>query len=123
MLTETKAKGEKADIIITQFNFQHTTKVDADGLSGGIYILWNDQADVQPVVLIPQEIYLNIKVSSPPFFFFLSAIYSKPYLSYKHALWKNLENFANNWSDPWLVLGDFNEITSTTEKFGGLPQS
>lgn len=100
VLIETKAKGDEADIIMAQFNFQHTAKVDADELSGRIYILWNDKANVQPVALTPQEIYLFFKVPIPPFSFFLNAIYSKPYPTYKHAQWENLENFAKNCLDP-----------------------
>lgn len=36
---------------MANFNYPHSTKVDAKGLSGGIYILWNDQANVQPIIL------------------------------------------------------------------------
>lgn len=79
MLTEIKAKGDLADMIMTQFNFPHLANVDADGLSGGIYVLWNGQTNIQPVALTPQEIYLFVKVPAPPFSFYLTAVYSKPY--------------------------------------------
>lgn len=77
VLTETKGKGEEVDLIMTQFNFPHSAKVDAKGLSGEIYILWSDQANIQPVALTPQEVYLFIKVPISPFSFDLTAVYSK----------------------------------------------
>lgn len=79
MLTEIKANRDETDMIMTQFNFPHSANVDADGLSGGIYVLWNDQTNIQQVALIPQEIYLFVKVPAPPFSFYLTAVYSKPY--------------------------------------------
>lgn len=85
---------------MAQLSFPHSVKVDADRLSGGIYVLWNDQANIQPVALTSQKIYLFVKVLIPPFLFYLNAAYSKPYPSFKHALWENLQLFARNCSDP-----------------------
>lgn len=90
MLTETKAKVDDANTIMIQFNFLHSTNVDADGLLGGIYVLWNDQTNIQQVALTPQEIYLFVKLPIPPFSFYLTGVYSKPYPSFKHTLWENL---------------------------------
>lgn len=50
----------------------------------------------------------------------LTVVYSKPYLSDKHPLWNNLKHFLSSFAGPSLVVGDFNDILSPTEKFGGL---
>lgn len=113
ILLLSKARGAEADQIMSTFNFAHSAKVDAEGAAGGIYILWSYHVTVYLVALNQQEIYISIKVcpSNPPFI--LRAIYSRPYINYKHALWNRTFHASNN--NPWLVLGDFNEITHPSE--------
>lgn len=36
-------------------------------------------------------------------------------------LWQNLELFASHFKGPWVVLGEFNKISSISKKFGGNP--
>lgn len=67
ILTEMKCGGEEADDIMAKFNYPHHIKIDSQGTAGGIYIIWNDQISVQPVVITQQEIYLFVKVHN--FFF------------------------------------------------------
>lgn len=62
MLTETKRVSDKADEIMANFTFPNTAKVDVIGLSGRIYILWNNHVNRQPVALTEQKIYLFVKV-------------------------------------------------------------
>lgn len=66
------------------FNFSITTKVDVVGFFGDIYILWNNRINIKSIALTKQEVYLFVKV--PPFahYFYLTAVYAKPYLSSKH---------------------------------------
>lgn len=103
---------------MANFNFPNTDKVDENGLSGGIYILWNNQVNIQPIALSEQEIYLFVKLPISSQSFYLTVVYAKPYSYFKHALWENLQLFASHCFDPWLVLGDFNDITSPSEIFG-----
>lgn len=53
----------------------------------------------------------------------ITAIYSKPYSSFKTLLWDNLKKFYSNYLGPHLVLGDFNDIIYSAEKFGVLEPS
>lgn len=61
--------------------------------------------------------YLFVKVNN--FSFFLTTVYARPYLEYKHALRCNFNSFYQVYNGPWLTFGDFNDITSANEKFGG----
>lgn len=121
VLTETKVVGAKVDTIMANFNFPNSAKVDVVGLSRGIYILWNNHVNIQPIALTEQEVYLFVKVPSLAQSFYITAIYAKPYISFKHMMWDNLNSFASHYNNPWLVLGNFNDIASPNEKFGGRP--
>lgn len=50
--------------------------------------------------------------------FYLSFVYAFPEPSNRHYLWERLERIATSRSDPWLIMGDFNEIKDNTEKRG-----
>ncbi|KAG5556475.1 hypothetical protein RHGRI_006921 [Rhododendron griersonianum] len=41
----------------------------------------------------------------------------------KAQAWSQLRSCARSISSPWLCIGDFNEVSSSKEKFGGLPVS
>lgn len=49
----------------------------------------------------------------------LTTCYARPYDNYKTSLWTNLLSFSHSYNDPWFLLGDFNDIVSPSEKFGG----
>jgi hypothetical protein len=49
----------------------------------------------------------------------LSAIYASPRRSERRILWKNLSVIALLHNLPWVMVGDFNDILSCEEKWGG----
>ncbi|KAI9074927.1 hypothetical protein K1719_043090 [Acacia pycnantha] len=51
--------------------------------------------------------------------FFLTAVYSLPPPNLKQVLWQELQNLSSSISDPWAILGDFNDISSPSERIGG----
>lgn len=108
---------------MSRFNFGNSTKLDVEGAFGGLYVLWNNDISVQTIARSPQELYLFVKVNQFTQPFMITAIYSKPYSSFKTLLWDNLKNFYSNYLGPHLVLGDFNDIIYSTEKFGVLEPS
>lgn len=117
VLMETKCGRDEADQIMAKFNYLHNIKVDSQGVARGIYIIWNDQVTVQPVVITQQEIYLFVKVNN--FNFSLTAMYARPYNEFKHALRYNFRSLYQVYDGHWLTFGDFNVITAVNEKFGG----
>lgn len=62
VLTETKASGDETENTTTSFNYPHTTKMDVDGATSDIYILWNEQVTVQLGQSSQPEIYLFVKI-------------------------------------------------------------
>lgn len=53
--------------------------------------------------------------------FVLSMIYGPSRFSHKHQFWDNMEDLAASISEPWVLVGDFNAVSSQQEKQGGKP--
>lgn len=54
---------------------------------------------------------------------YITVVYDNPRYARRHRLWDNLGIIAESMEDPWVVLGDFNAITSDKERRGELPIS
>ena len=66
-----------------------------------------------------QEIHATVKVRSSNLSWLISAIYASPRIEERKILWNNLKIVSQLHNLPWLMLGDFNEVLSRDEKFGG----
>lgn len=90
------------------------------GFSGGIWVLWNSNVVlVEPISNAFHEMFFKIQVSSK--IFILTAIYASLRFNIRKSLWRKLEQISSYINLPWLLMGDFNEIASSNEKFGGRP--
>ncbi|RYR45945.1 hypothetical protein Ahy_A07g031714 [Arachis hypogaea] len=50
---------------------------------------------------------------------YLTAVYASPQEGIRRLLWENLKRIADNTTDAWMSIGDFNEIAEEGEKKGG----
>ncbi|KAL7216100.1 hypothetical protein ACSBR1_028109 [Camellia fascicularis] len=97
ILTETRVGGTRGKTLSENLGFSNVHISDPIGFSGGIWLLWNDlQIDCEVLLTTEQEIHAWIKI-----------------------LWDNLMLLSTTHSSPWLMLGDFNEILTSADKFGG----
>lgn len=48
----------------------------------------------------------------------LTSVYAPPYTRQKKLFWDGLAEMANSMKDPWLIIGDVNEVMSPDEKCG-----
>ncbi|XP_074277192.1 uncharacterized protein LOC141600836 [Silene latifolia] len=118
ILSETVATN--AIDIVQNLPFDSSDIVDPIGFSGGIMILWNARdVSVTTVNKGGQLINAVVQVTSTNITFFLTAIYASPKFRLQKLLWDSLIDLADNLSLPWTCLGDFNEVSSASEKFGG----
>jgi endonuclease/exonuclease/phosphatase family metal-dependent hydrolase len=49
----------------------------------------------------------------------LTVVYASPRDNERSEAWRKLRNLAGTIHDPWLMMGDFNEIASPNEKKRG----
>ena len=124
ILTETKVSGSRAKDISNRLPFDRAFHANNFGFSCGIWVLWDStQAELSFLSSIEQEIHSIVKDFSTNSSWLLSAIYASPRYAERQLLWDNFSMVPGLHSLPWVIAGDFNEMLSGDEKFGGNPIS
>lgn len=114
ILTETCLSGDRATSVIRTLGYERYIKVDDMGFTGGTWALWNPaNILVEPITTAFHEIYLKVQVKTHTFL--LTAT--------RKTIWEKLAYFSDYINISWLIIGDFNEISSANKIFGGNPLS
>lgn len=117
ILTETHLSGDRVATIIT-LGFKRYIKVDAMGFLGGIWVLWNPLSLlVEPIASVFHEVYFKVQVNYSPFL--LTTLYASLEFSIRKTIWNKLSYLFDFITSPWIIIGDFNDISSPNEKLGG----
>lgn len=119
-LLETRASGNKADLIVKRLGFNNWLRVEATGYAGGIWLLWNEwETDVQYVYSDTQILHCKITGRVVEEFMEVSFVYGEPSAHFRTDLWSSLRTLASNLEGKWLVMGDFNTYLRDSDKVGG----
>ncbi|XP_023928116.1 uncharacterized protein LOC112039472 [Quercus suber] len=120
VITETRVGGDRAARIIEDLPFDGSIVTETIGYAGSLWLLWKtDDVDVMLLSSFEQEIHATVKVHNSDPIWLISTIYARPRLSERRILWDSLKAVAQLHNLPWLMLGDFNEVLSSEDKFGG----
>ncbi|XP_015934914.3 uncharacterized protein LOC107461000 [Arachis duranensis] len=121
ILLETKVSGNNARRIIQGAGFNNFIIEEAQGFIGGIWICWKDNS-ISITTLESNKQFIHTRVqrhNQDPWC--LTAVYASPQPNNRRVIWQSIERIARNIGEPWLLIGDFNEIKDGTEKKGGRP--
>ncbi|KAI9076668.1 hypothetical protein K1719_041433 [Acacia pycnantha] len=118
VIIEPRISGLQANKIIRSSGFKHWSKVEADGYSGGIWIVW-ERDDLVLDALIKEGQFLHCRIRIGENLVLFTAVYASPNEKRRRGLWDNLQEIAASVSEPWLIAGDFNEIKTPLEQKGG----
>lgn len=122
IVSDTRLSGNKVHDQALKLPFNRFLSVDARGYNGGMILLWNDfNIRIAHIVSVEQELHVDIQVSPNNPSWLRSTIYASPRLKDRIVLWDNLRTIVNAYVMPWLVLGDFNDVTAVHEKLRGNP--
>ncbi|CAN1164443.1 hypothetical protein LINPERHAP2_LOCUS25565 [Linum perenne] len=89
---------------------------DPIGSRRGLALWWVGNFQIN--VLSCNEFYVDVQVNENPSFF-LSCVHAPNSPSERASLWNHLGTLRDRPEDPWIILGDFNAITSNEDKEGG----
>lgn len=87
------------------------------GRSGGLALMWKNSVSLS--LISRDERLIDAHVTYNNKSFHLSCVYGHPVQSERYILWEKLERIAENRDEEWMLIGDFNEILSNSEKIGG----
>ncbi|KAI9087295.1 hypothetical protein K1719_030765 [Acacia pycnantha] len=118
VILEPRVSGKSVDKIIKGWGFNHSVRKEAEGFSGGIWILWNlNELRIDVRVLDEQFIHCHLSLHGKKMLF--TAVYASPNVSKRDRIWDMLQSLAGEINEPWLLVGDFNEIKTPLEQKGG----
>ncbi|KAI9084589.1 hypothetical protein K1719_033577 [Acacia pycnantha] len=119
ILAKTKCENESRLLRLKKLGFDGLCSVPSIGRSGGIVVV--RQSDIMGVSVLRNDRqfihFLCSKFGEPSFF--LTVVYSLPLTHHKQELWQNLHSLSLIISDPWLIIGDFNDIGHSSKRIGG----
>lgn len=95
----------------------HPVFLQVTSHSGAIWILSNKK-DLTYNLIHQMEQSITFSIHKGTCVFVCSAIYASPNPSMRTTLWDHLVLFGNSIHDPWLMMGDMNDIISTTKVIG-----
>uniref|UniRef100_A0A803QAL2 Endonuclease/exonuclease/phosphatase domain-containing protein n=1 Tax=Cannabis sativa TaxID=3483 RepID=A0A803QAL2_CANSA len=120
-IVETKLSSNNVTRFKQSLNFYNGLEAPIVGLKGGLMLLWKDDVDVTLQHYGDTFFDYFMAVADGGLSFYFTGFYGAPDSQNKSAFWLLLKRFAEVTSqNPWLVIGDFNEILSNFNKSGGL---
>ncbi|KAG7583258.1 Reverse transcriptase domain [Arabidopsis suecica] len=114
---ETKNSNSHVLRVQQWLGYDQSHIVDLIGLSGGLALFWKSSYDVE--VVSSDNRIIDVKVKLGSLIFFISCVYGEPAAQLRQVVWDQLVDIGHTRDDPWLVLGDLNEMVDNTEKLGG----
>ena len=118
VICEPRISGLKAKRVIKRLGFDNSYIVEAEWFSGGIWLLWNE-CKIKIHVVANSRHSITALVDDQNYFWILTVVYANPCANIRRLLWSYLDSIRSCFQMPWLIVGDFNEITSCDEKRGG----
>ncbi|OVA20918.1 Endonuclease/exonuclease/phosphatase [Macleaya cordata] len=118
-LSETKMSLGKSSSVLSRLGFANHFCVPSSGRAGGLWLCWDDSILANVTSSSPNHIVLKVHASNDKPEWFLVCVYGSPYRNRRYNLWDFLESFSLSCLDPWVCVGDFNAISSPSEKIGG----
>lgn len=120
-LSETKNKRDYLENVCGHLGYHDLWTVEPEGIGGGLALLWKEEVQVK--ILSSSSRWIDTHIVWKDKTFFLTGVYGDPISSERSKVWEQLIRIREGRNDPWILLGDFNEILCNEEKRGGVIRS
>ena len=116
---ETKLSTDQLNAKKQNWDYNQGLVVSSDGWSGGVALLWKPNTKVHVKNFSCWFIDAHVFCETTGMCWRLTGFYGHPETSKHEETWTLLESLGQSNHLPWRCVGDFNEITSQSEKEGG----
>jgi exonuclease III len=117
-LMETKMQNKKCEFIRIKLGFDYMFGVDSVGRSGGLLLLWKNNFNVVIQNYSRMHINAEIKNAANNMIWKFTGFYGHPNSAKRKESWNLLRRLSTLQPNPWVCIGDFNEIVDYSEKKG-----
>uniref|UniRef100_A0A803P7K6 Reverse transcriptase domain-containing protein n=1 Tax=Cannabis sativa TaxID=3483 RepID=A0A803P7K6_CANSA len=116
-----KGRGNTSltDLDKKELGFDNGEYIPADGLAGGLCLLWKEEANVSIERIHNSAFECRVLEPQSHDFWRLLTVYGTPYDEEKGWFWEEFTSYMTACDDPWAIIGDFNVIRCKEEKAGG----
>ena len=120
-LSETKLDENRLEVLRYHWRFGGKFVVPSRGQSGGLVMFWSGCIGVSISSYSQHHIDAVLDYQSTNAWRFMG-FYGSPTVEGKSTAWSILRTLRTHHSLPWLCAGDFNELLSSSEKWGKRPR-
>nr|XP_027065280.1 uncharacterized protein LOC113691366 [Coffea arabica] len=94
--------------------------VEAMHKAGGMALFWKDELKILEVLMTSFTIEAHVEDMEANTDWWFIGIYASCDHQIRKEQWKVLANRKRLWGDRWMIAGDFNDLVSNDEKWGGI---
>ncbi|XP_027090153.2 uncharacterized protein [Coffea arabica] len=98
-------------------------KVEGGDGRGGLAVLWKQELRVKKVLFTSFTIELLIEDEETRVNWWCICVYASTDVGIRREQWEVVTRKSVLWGEYWAVIGDFNDITSNDEKWGGIKRA
>ncbi|XP_019150780.1 PREDICTED: uncharacterized protein LOC109147628 [Ipomoea nil] len=110
-------RADKMINLASSLGFSNHFIVNPLGFAGGLLLFWK-QDHVDLTILSSSSQSIHTKVLNGTEEVFITFDYVRPNLLAKCRFWEECKILSNNIQNPWIVLGDLNDIAAVEEQWG-----
>lgn len=122
-LSETRQKDDYVNKLRWRLGLKHCIKHAGTGKSAGIALFYDENVEIKELAVGPRYIDVLIRVSPNSPRWRGTFVYGEPKAHERIHMWNVLRRLRPNASEPWLVIGDFNETMWQSEHFSKAKRS
>ncbi|KAF3450405.1 hypothetical protein FNV43_RR06486 [Rhamnella rubrinervis] len=119
-LMETRSNKERIEAGGQKLGFNKAEVVEAKGLAGGLAFFWKEGQNIKLEWKTERIFCMEVYNAEGSRSYKMLGCYSTPYYREKKAFWEDFGQVMKEVEGPWVIFGEFNEIISESEKWGGV---
>lgn len=118
-LCETKSLVVDVASMLESVGYIILAGMDSKGKSGGLAFAVKKELSLTHSVEYVSNHCIHIKTIINNVVCYVSCVYGYPEVHNRHQLWEQLEQIGGHLSQPWVIIGDFNQFFFPSEKLSG----
>lgn len=115
-LFETLSFGVRLEALRVRLNFDSCFSIDVVGRSGGLAVLWNNNTHLS--ISSFSNNHIDMLANDPEGLWRITGYYGFPDRGRRHLSWQLLRQLLAAHSCPWMCIGDFNDLLTSSDKRG-----